>query len=219
MGKYVKLHDAYLSVMESLYHAGFENDSQVDIKWVESEDLIDQDACKEVFADVDGIIVPGGFGDRGIEGMIQAAQYARENQIPYFGICLGMQIMVMEFARGVLGYADANSSEFTPDGAHNVIALMADQQGNIPKGGTMRLGKYPTSSTTSSVRRWRMPDWSFPAPALTAVWWRPWSCPAVTSIWVHSSTPSSRAAPTALIPCSRALSPPHSNSASMHSAA
>ena len=143
VGKYVKLHDAYLSVMESLYHAGFENDSQVEIKWVESEDLIDQDACKEVFADVDGIIVPGGFGDRGIEGMIQAAQYARENQIPYFGICLGMQIMVMEFARGVLGYADANSSEFTPDGAHNVIALMADQQGNIPKGGTMRLGKYP----------------------------------------------------------------------------
>ena len=96
-----------------------------------------------MFADVDGIIVPGGFGDRGIEGMIQAAQYARENQIPYFGICLGMQIMVMEFARGVLGYADANSSEFTPDGAHNVIALMADQKGNIPKGGTMRLGKYP----------------------------------------------------------------------------
>ena len=143
VGKYVKLHDAYLSVMESLYHAGFENDSQVDIKWVESEDLIDQDACKEVFADVDGIIVPGGFGDRGIEGMIQAAQYARENQIPYFGISQGMQIMVMEFARSVLGYADANSSEFTPDGAHNVIALMADQQGNIPKGGTMRLGKYP----------------------------------------------------------------------------
>ena len=151
VGKYVKLHDAYLSVMESLYHAGFENDSQVDIKWVESEDLIDQDACKEVFADVDGIIVPGGFGDRGIEGMIQAAQYARENQIPYFGICLGMQIMVMEFARGVLGYADANSSEFTPDGAHNVIALMADQQGNIPKGGTMRLGLYPCKLTAGSL--------------------------------------------------------------------
>ena len=143
VGKYVKLHDAYLSVMESLYHAGFENDSQVEIKWVESEDLTDQNACKELFADVDGIIVPGGFGDRGIEGMIQAAQYARENNVPYFGICLGMQIMVMEFARGVLGYADAKSSEFTPDGKHNVIALMADQQGNIPKGGTMRLGKYP----------------------------------------------------------------------------
>ena len=143
VGKYVKLHDAYLSVMESLYHAGFENDSQVEIQWVESEDLTDQAACKEAFADVDGIIVPGGFGDRGIEGMIQAAQYARENHVPYFGICLGMQIMVMEFARGVLGYKDANSSEFTPDGKHNVIALMADQQGNIPKGGTMRLGKYP----------------------------------------------------------------------------
>ena len=143
VGKYVKLHDAYLSVMESLYHAGFENDSQVEIKWVESEDLTDQNACKEIFADVDGIIVPGGFGDRGIEGMIQAAQYARENNLPYFGICLGMQIMVMEFARNVLGYKDANSSEFTPDGKHNVISLMPDQQGNIPKGGTMRLGKYP----------------------------------------------------------------------------
>lgn len=143
VGKYVKLHDAYLSVMESLYHAGFENDSQVEIKWVESEDLTDQAACREAFADVDGIIVPGGFGDRGIEGMIQAAQYARENDVPYFGICLGMQIMVMEFARHVLGYADANSSEFTPEGHHNVIDLMADQQGNIPKGGTMRLGKYP----------------------------------------------------------------------------
>ena len=110
---------------------------------IDKVDLTDQAACKEAFADVDGIIVPGGFGDRGIEGMIQAAQYARENHVPYFGICLGMQIMVMEFARGVLGYKDANSSEFTPDGKHNVIALMADQQGNIPKGGTMRLGKYP----------------------------------------------------------------------------
>ena len=93
--------------------------------------------------DVDGIIVPGGFGDRGIEGMIQAAQYARENHVPYFGICLGMQIMVMEYARNVLGYADANSSEFTPEGQHNVIDLMPDQQGVETKGGTMRLGKYP----------------------------------------------------------------------------
>ncbi|MCI2047721.1 MAG: CTP synthase [Faecalibacterium sp.] len=143
VGKYVKLHDAYLSVMESLYHAGFENESQVEIKWVDSENLLSQEHCAEAFAGVDGIIVPGGFGDRGIEGMIQAAQYARENNIPYFGICLGMQIMVMEFARNVLGYADANSGEFTPCGTHNVIALMADQQGNIPKGGTMRLGKYP----------------------------------------------------------------------------
>lgn len=143
VGKYVKLHDAYLSVMESLYHGGFENETHVDIKWVDSETLFDQEKCAEAFADVDGIIVPGGFGDRGIEGMIQTAQYAREHHVPYFGICLGMQIMVMEYGRNVLGYADANSGEFTPDGKHNVIALMADQQGNIPKGGTMRLGKYP----------------------------------------------------------------------------
>ena len=143
VGKYVKLHDAYLSVMESLYHAGFENDSQVEIKWVDSEELQNQADCACAFADVDGIILPGGFGDRGIEGMIQAAQYAREHNVPYFGVCLGMQIMVIEFARNVLGYQDANSSEFTPEGAHNVIDLMADQQGNIPKGGTMRLGQYP----------------------------------------------------------------------------
>ena len=143
VGKYVKLHDAYLSVMESLYHAGFENESKVEIKWVDSETLVDQDRCAEEFTDVDGIIVPGGFGDRGIEGMIQAAQYAREHRMPYFGICLGMQIMVMEYARNVLGYTDANSSEFAPEGQHNVIDLMPDQQGVVTKGGTMRLGKYP----------------------------------------------------------------------------
>ena len=143
VGKYVKLHDAYLSVMESLYHAGFENESKVEIKWVDSEHLVDQNCCADELGDVDGIIVPGGFGDRGIEGMIQAAQYARENRVPYFGICLGMQIMVMEYARNVLGYADANSSEFTPEGQHNVIDLMPDQQGVETKGGTMRLGKYP----------------------------------------------------------------------------
>ena len=109
--------------------------------------LVDQDRCAEEFADVDGIIVPGGFGDRGIEGMIQAAQYARENRMPYFGICLGMQIMVMEYARNVLGYADANSSEFAPESQHNVIDLMPDQQGVETKGGTMRLGKYPCTIT------------------------------------------------------------------------
>ncbi|MFI3168937.1 MAG: CTP synthase [Faecalibacterium sp.] len=147
VGKYVKLHDAYLSVMESLYHAGFENGSNVDIRWVDSEHLDNQDLCAEAFQGVDGIIVPGGFGDRGIEGMVQSAQYARENNIPYFGICLGMQIMAIEFGRGVLGFADANSSEFTPEGAHNMIALMADQEGEIPKGGTMRLGKYPCTIT------------------------------------------------------------------------
>ena len=143
VGKYVKLHDAYLSVMESLYHAGFENDSQVEIKWVESEDLTDQNACREIFADVDGIIVPGGFGDRGIEGMIQAAQYARENNVPYFGICLGMQMAIVEFARHVLGYEDANSIELAPETTHPVIALMEEQMDLADMGGTMRLGAYP----------------------------------------------------------------------------
>ena len=142
VGKYVGLHDAYLSVVESLFHAGTACDANVEIQWVDSETLTSDNIAHKLCG-CSGILVPGGFGDRGIEGMIQAAQYARENNVPYFGICLGMQIMVMEFARGVLGYADANSSEFTPNGKHNVIALMADQQGNIPKGGTMRLGKYP----------------------------------------------------------------------------
>ena len=152
VGKYVKLHDAYLSVMESLYHAGFENESKVEIKWVDSEHLVDQDCCADELGDVDGIIVPGGFGDRGIEGMIQAAQYARENHVPYFGICLGMQIMVMEYARNVLGYADANSSEFTPEGQHNVIDLMPDQQGVETSDGP--ISRPPT---TKGVRRLTSP--------------------------------------------------------------
>ena len=142
VGKYVKLHDAYLSVMESLYHAGFENESKVEIKWVDSEHLVDQDCCTDELGDVDGIIVPGGFGDRGIEGMIQAAQYARENHVPYFGICLGMQIMVMEYARNVLGYADANSREMDKKTPHNVIDIMEEQKNITNMGGTMRLGAY-----------------------------------------------------------------------------
>ena len=142
VGKYVKLHDAYLSVAEALRHGGFENDACVDIKWIEAEDVTGETAGA-ILGDVDGILVPGGFGDRGIEGKIQAAKYARENDIPYLGICLGMQTAVIEFARDVLGCADADSGEFAPEGAHNVIDLMADQQGNIPKGGTMRLGAYP----------------------------------------------------------------------------
>ena len=143
VGKYVKLHDAYLSVMESLYHAGFENESKVEIHWVDSENLLDQERCAEELSGVDGIILPGGFGDRGIEGMILAAQYARERGIPYLGICLGMQIAVIEFARHVLGWDDATSAEFSSTTAHPVIALMPEQVGVTAKGGTMRLGKYP----------------------------------------------------------------------------
>jgi CTP synthase len=144
VGKYIKLHDAYLSVAEALRHGGFENGCSVDIKWIESEDITAATE-DELLSDVDGILVPGGFGDRGIEGMIRAAGYARRNNIPYFGICLGMQIAVIEFGRNVLGYADANSGEFSSDSTHKVIDFMPDQYGDIPKGGTMRLGAYPCS--------------------------------------------------------------------------
>jgi len=142
VGKYTQLHDAYLSVVESLAHAGTANDAVVDIKWVNSENLNRKNVAQEL-AGAAGILVPGGFGDRGIEGMITAVQYAREHAIPYFGICLGMQMAVIEFARHVLGYQDANSEEFSETSAHQVIALMPDQVNVTEKGGTMRLGKYP----------------------------------------------------------------------------
>ncbi len=141
VGKYVQLHDAYLSVAEALRHAGYENSAKVLIEWVDSES-INAENCSDIFADIDGILVPGGFGNRGIEGKICAAQFAREQDIPYLGICLGMQIAVIEYARNVLGYSDANSGEFQ-DNCHKVIDLMPDQHGNLPKGGTMRLGAYP----------------------------------------------------------------------------
>ena len=141
VGKYVKLHDSYLSIVEALNHASFVVGKKVKIKWVESDKLTEENAA-EIFKDCAGIIVPGGFGDRGIEGMIVACKYARENKIPYFGICLGMQICVIEYARHVLGFQDANSREFNEKSTHLVIDLMPDQQGVI-KGGTMRLGAYP----------------------------------------------------------------------------
>ena len=142
VGKYTQLHDAYLSVVEALAHAGTANDTAVEIKWIDSETLNERNLAGEL-ADVDGILVPGGFGDRGIEGMIAAIQYARENDVPFFGICLGMQMAVVEFCRHVLGYADANSEEFSETSSHKVIALMPDQVNIVDKGGTMRLGKYP----------------------------------------------------------------------------
>ena len=141
VGKYVKLHDSYLSIVESLYHASFAAGKIVKIKWIDS-DTVTPETAPEIFKDCNGIIVPGGFGFRGTEGMISSCQYAREHKIPYFGICLGMQIAVIEFARHVLGYADAHSLEFDEQCPHPVIHLMEDQVGKI-KGGTMRLGKYP----------------------------------------------------------------------------
>ncbi|MCQ4638157.1 CTP synthase [Anaerovorax odorimutans] len=142
VGKYVKLHDAYLSVAEALHHGGYENQCCVDIKWVEAEEVTDKSA-PELLGDVQGILVPGGFGDRGIEGKIAAARFAREKDVPYFGICLGMQTAVIEFARNVLGIEDADSGEFNSETKDKVIDFMPDQSGDIPKGGTMRLGAYP----------------------------------------------------------------------------
>ena len=142
VGKYVELHDAYISVVEALNHGGLANGTNVEIKWVNAVDVTEENS-KELLGDVDGILVPGGFGDRGIEGMICAANYARINNIPYLGICLGMQIAVIEFARNVLGFNSATSTEFNKFTKHPVIDLMIDQYGNIALGGTMRLGAYP----------------------------------------------------------------------------
>ena len=142
VGKYVSLHDAYISVVESLKHAGVANDAEVEIKWVDSE-LVTPENVEETLGDVDGILVPGGFGDRGIEGMITAIQYAREKKVPYFGLCLGMQLTIVEFARHVLGYADAHSSEFNPNSFHQVIHIMPNQHDVTDLGGTLRLGSYP----------------------------------------------------------------------------
>ena len=142
VGKYTGLHDAYLSVVESLFHAGTACDAQVTIQCVDSETLTAENVAS-VLGSCTGVLVPGGFGDRGIEGMILAAQYARENGVPYLGICLGMQIAVIEFARHAVGWADAHSAEFSSLTAHPVIALLPDQIGVTAKGGTMRLGKYP----------------------------------------------------------------------------
>ena len=142
VGKYVQLHDAYLSVAEALRHAGYALNSEVMIHWIDSETLNEENIAA-VLGNMDGIIVPGGFGSRGIDGMILAAKFARENRIPYFGICLGMQIAVIEYARNVAGIADADSGEFNELCKHKVIDFMPGQSDSIDKGGTLRLGAYP----------------------------------------------------------------------------
>ena len=142
VGKYVKLHDAYLSVAEALRHAGYEHGACVEIDWIDSERITAENAAA-VLAGCDGILVPGGFGNRGIEGMVLAAQYARENNVPYLGICLGMQIAVIEYARHICGIEDANSGEFDEVGQNKVIDFMPDQSSKINMGGTLRLGSYP----------------------------------------------------------------------------
>lgn len=141
VGKYVQMYDAYLSVSEALTHAGIANGVKIDLKWIDAERITDRTA-HDILGPADAVIVPGGFGDRGIEGMISTAKYCRENDKPYFGICLGMQIAVIEYARHVLKYADATSREFNPSSLHKVIDIMDDQVGYENTGGTMRLGAY-----------------------------------------------------------------------------
>ena len=152
VGKYVQLHDAYLSVAEALRHAGYACDAQVDIRWIDSE-TITEDTVGGTLAGCDGLIVPGGFGDRGVEGMIVTAQYAREHDIPYLGICLGMQVAVIEFARHVCGLPDASSGELDPNSPHKVIDFLPDQNESVSKGGTLRLGAYPCRIAEGSVMR------------------------------------------------------------------
>jgi len=152
VGKYIKLHDAYLSIIESLNHAGFEAGAKVNICWVDSEDVTKENAAN-IFKGINGMIIPGGFGERGIEGKVTACWYARENDIPYLGICLGMQIAVIEFARNVCGLERANSGEFDETSPHRVIDIMQDQIGMIGSGGTMRLGAYPCKTAEGSLLR------------------------------------------------------------------
>jgi CTP synthase len=150
VGKYVALHDAYLSVVESLSHAGFDANAEVKIRWVNAEEITDENV-EEALNGVGGILVPGGFGDRGIEGKISAIRYARERNIPFFGICLGMQVSVIEYARSVLGLQGANSSEIDPATEYPVIDLLPEQKDVEDLGGTMRLGLYPCKLAPGSL--------------------------------------------------------------------
>lgn len=142
VGKYVELHDSYLSVAEALKHGGIENDAQVRIHWLDSERITPENV-EETFQGIDGILVPGGFGTRGVDGKIQAAKFAREQKVPYFGICLGLQIAIIEFARNVLRMEGASSTEFNPDTPYPVIDLMLDQKDVSDLGGTMLRGNIP----------------------------------------------------------------------------
>ncbi len=142
VGKYIQLHDAYISVVEALKHGGISNQATVDIKWVDSETITEENIA-ELLGDAQGILIPGGFGSRGIEGMITAIKYARENKVPFMGLCLGMQLTIVEYARNVVGINDAHSIEIDSNTTHPVIALMPDQNDVEDIGGTLRLGAYP----------------------------------------------------------------------------
>ena len=149
VGKYVELHDAYLSVAESLQHAGYELSSKINIAWIDSTTITEENMCQKL-SKYDGILVPGGFGERGVEGKINAARFARENNVPYFGICLGMQIAMIEYGRNVLGYKDAHTTEINANSSAPIIDLMEDQIHNTNLGGTLRLGDYPCQLVDNS---------------------------------------------------------------------
>lgn len=142
VGKYIQLHDAYISVVEALKHGGIFNHATVNIKWIDSESVT-ADNASELFSDVSGILVPGGFGNRGIDGKLEAIHYARTNNVPFLGLCLGMQLSIVEFARNVIGYRDAHSAELDPNTSHPVIHIMSEQIGIEDIGGTLRIGAYP----------------------------------------------------------------------------
>ena len=150
VGKYVELHDAYIAVVESLKHAGYKHNAKVKIDWIQSEDITEENV-HEYLKDADGILVPGGFGDRGVEGKITTIKYARENNVPFFGICLGMQLAAVEFARNVCGLTGAHSSELDPNTPYPIINLLADQENVVEMGGTLRLGSYPCTLAEGSV--------------------------------------------------------------------
>jgi CTP synthase len=152
VGKYVNLHDAYLSVTEALKHAGYENDVDIEVKWINSS-LVKEDTVEELLGDCDGVLVPGGFGPRGIEGKIAAIKYARENKKPFLGLCLGMQLSVIEFGRNVCGLTQANSTEFEKDTIFNVIDFLEDQYHGIDLGGTLRLGLYNCDLEEGSISK------------------------------------------------------------------
>ncbi len=151
VGKYTDLRDAYTSVREALVHAGVANNTRVNLKWVESTDFENGVDVKKVLNGVDGILVPGGFGKRGVEGMITAIKYARENKIPYLGLCLGMQLMAIEYARNVCGIEKANSTEFDQNAKDKVIDIMEEQKNIMKLGGTMRLGAWPAKLKSGTI--------------------------------------------------------------------
>ena len=226
VGKYVKLHDSYLSIAEALRHAGWENGVRVNINWIDSESLTRVTAPK-LLAGTDGILVPGGFGIRGTEGMIAAAEYARTNRVPYFGICLGMQIAAIEFARNVLGYEDANSSEFDPESSHPVIALMEESRWDRSRRAEL-CGWEPIHAGLRLEQKWSMPicrkksakdtatvmsliiataasirqkEPCFQASLRTGTWWRPWRCRAIRFMWEYSTILNLKAVPTGHTRC------------------